>query len=151
MQKGVLAGYPTIDIRAILYDGSYHTVDSSEMAFKVAGSLAFKKGAAMAEPVLLEPIYNLEVIVPKDYMGDIIGDLNSKRGKIMGMDEGVKGRQIIKAQVPLAEMFRYSIDLRSITQGRGTFTMKFSHYEEVPSHIAQEIIEKAKEESESES
>lgn len=151
MQKGVLAGYPTIDIRATLYDGSYHTVDSSEMAFKVAGSLAFKKGAAMAEPVLLEPIYNLEVIVPKDYMGDIIGDLNSKRGKIMGMDEGVKGRQIIKAQVPLAEMFRYSIDLRSITQGRGTFTMKFSHYEEVPSQIAQEIIEKAKQESESES
>ncbi len=151
MQKGVLAGYPTIDIRATLYDGSYHTVDSSEMAFKVAGSLAFKKGAAMAEPVLLEPIYNLEVIVPKDYMGDIIGDLNSKRGKIMGMDEEVKGRQIIKAQVPLAEMFRYSIDLRSITQGRGTFTMKFSHYEEVPSQIAQEIIEKAKQESESES
>jgi elongation factor G len=151
MQKGVLAGYPTIDIRATLYDGSYHTVDSSEMAFKVAGSLAFKKGAAMAEPVLLEPIYNLEVIVSKDYMGDIIGDLNSKRGKIMGMDEGAKGRQIIKAQVPLAEMFRYSIDLRSITQGRGTFTMKFSHYEEVPSQIAQEIIEKAKQESESES
>ena len=151
MQKGVLAGYPTIDVRATLYDGSYHTVDSSEMAFKVAGSLAFKKGAAMANPVLLEPIYNLEVIVPKDYMGDIIGDLNSKRGKIMGMDEGVKGRQIIKAQVPLAEMFRYSIDLRSITQGRGTFTMKFSHYEEVPPQIAQEIIEKAKQESESES
>ena len=151
MEKGVLAGYPTIDIRATLYDGSYHTVDSSEMAFKVAGSLAFKKGAAMAEPVLLEPIYNLEVIVPKDYMGDIIGDLNSKRGKIMGMDEGAKGRQVIKAQVPLAEMFRYSIDLRSITQGRGTFTMKFSHYEEVPPQSAQEIIEKAKEESESES
>jgi len=151
MRKGVVAGYPTIDIRATLYDGSYHTVDSSEMAFKVAGSLAFKKGAAMAEPLLLEPICNLEVVVPKDYMGDIIGDLNSKRGKIMGMDEGDKGRQIIKAQVPQAEMFRYSIDLRSITQGRGTFSMRFSHYEEVPPQIAQEIIEKAKQESESES
>jgi len=151
MKKGVVAGYPTIDIRATLYDGSYHTVDSSEMAFKVAGSLAFKKGAALADPILLEPIYDLEVIVPKEYMGDIIGDLNSKRGKIMGMDETKKGKQIIRAQVPQAEMFRYSIDLRSITQGRGTFTMKFSHYEEVPPQIAQDIIEKAKKESESES
>ena len=152
MKKGVLAGYPTVDLRAILYDGSYHTVDSSEMAFKVAGSLAFKKGAAMADPVLLEPIYNLEVTVPTDYMGDIMGDLNSKRGKIMGMEEGIgKGKQIIKAQVPLAEIFRYSIDLRSITQGRGTFTMQFSHYEEVPSQIAQDIIEQAKQESEPES
>ncbi|NLL62530.1 MAG: elongation factor G [Candidatus Atribacteria bacterium] len=152
MQKGVLAGYPTIDLRATLYDGSYHTVDSSEMAFKVAGSLAFKKGAAMADPVLLEPIYDLEVTVPTEYMGDIIGDLNSKRGKILGMEEAAgKGKQLIKSQVPLAEIFRYSIDLRSITQGRGTFTMKFSHYEEVPPQIAQEIIEKAKEESDSES
>lgn len=151
MKKGVVAGYPTIDIRATLYDGSYHTVDSSEMAFKVAGSLAFKKGAALADPILLEPIYDLEVIVPKEYMGDIIGDLNSKRGKIMGMDETKKGKQIIRAQVPQAEMFRYSIDLRSITQGRGTFTMQFSHYEEVPPQIAQDIIEKAKKESESES
>jgi elongation factor G len=151
MKKGVVAGYPTIDIRATLYDGSYHTVDSSEMAFKVAGSLAFKKGTALADPILLEPIYDLEVIVPKEYMGDIIGDLNSKRGKIIGMDETRKGKQIIRAQVPQAEMFRYSIDLRSITQGRGTFTMKFSHYEEVPPQIAQDIIEKAKKESESES
>jgi elongation factor G len=150
MRKGVVAGYPTIDIRATLYDGSYHTVDSSEMAFKVAGSLAFKKGAAIADSILLEPIYHLEVIVPKEYMGDIIGDLNSKRGRIMGMDEAGKGKQIIKAQVPQAEMFRYSIDLRSITQGRGTFTMKFSRYEEVPPQIAQEIIDKAKQEIESE-
>lgn len=149
MKNGVVAGYPTIDIRATLYDGSYHTVDSSEMAFKVAGSLAFKKGAAMADPILLEPIYDLEVIVPKEYMGDIIGDLNSKRGRIMGMDEAGKGKQNIKAQVPQAEMFRYSIDLRSITQGRGTFTMRFSHYEEVPPQIAQEIIEKAKKENDS--
>ncbi len=150
MRKGVLAGYPTIDIRATLFDGSYHTVDSSEMAFKVAGSLAFKKGAAMADPIILEPIYNLEVVVPQEYMGDIIGDINSKRGKIMGMDESGKGKQTIKAQVPQAEMFRYSIDLRSITQGRGAFTMRFSHYEEVPPQIAQEIIEKAKQEAESE-
>ncbi|MDD3032207.1 MAG: elongation factor G [Atribacterota bacterium] len=133
MKKGVVAGYPTVDIKATLYDGSYHTVDSSEMAFKVAGSMAFKKGAAEANPVLLEPIYTLTVTIPKDYMGDIIGDLNSKRGKIMGMDEDEKGKQLIKAQVPQAEIFRYSIDLRSITQGRGTYTMKFSHYEEVPS------------------
>jgi elongation factor G len=150
MKKGVVAGYPTVDIKAILYDGSYHTVDSSEMAFKVAGSMAFKKGAAEANPVLLEPIYTLTVTIPKDYMGDIIGDLNSKRGKIMGMDEDEKGKQLIKAQVPQAEIFRYSIDLRSITQGRGTYTMKFSHYEEVPSQIAQDIIEQAKRESEEE-
>jgi elongation factor G len=151
MQKGVVAGYPTEDIRATLYDGSYHTVDSSEMAFKVAGSMAFKKGAAGADPVLLEPIYELSVMVPQEYMGDIIGDLNSKRGKIMGMDESEKGKQIIRAQVAQAEIFRYSIDLRSITQGRGTFTMKFSHYEEVPHQIAQDIIEEAKKENESES
>ncbi len=151
MQKGVVAGYPTVDIKATLYDGSYHSVDSSEMAFKVAGSMAFKKGAAQAEPTLLEPIYELAVTVPKDYMGDIIGDLNSKRGKIMGMDESEKGKQIIRAQVPQAEIFRYSIDLRSITQGRGVFTMKFSHFEEVPSQIAQEVIEQAKKESEEES
>jgi len=151
MKKGVFAGYPTVDIKATLYDGSYHTVDSSEMAFKVAGSMAFKKGAAQADPILLEPIYELAVTVPKDYMGDIIGDLNSKRGKIMGMEESEKGRQLIRAQVAQAEIFRYSIDLRSITQGRGTFTMKFSHYEEVPSQIAQEIVEQAKKENESES
>ncbi len=150
MKKGVIAEYPTVDIKATLYDGSYHTVDSSEMAFKVAGSLAFKKGVAQADPILLEPIYELAVTIPKDYMGDIIGDLNSKRGKIMGMDESEKGRQVIRAQVAQAEIFRYSIDLRSITQGRGTFTMKFSHYEEVPSQIAQEIIEKTKKENESE-
>ncbi|MDD4362652.1 MAG: elongation factor G [Atribacterota bacterium] len=150
MQKGVLAGYPTVDIKATLYDGSYHTVDSSEMAFKVAGSMAFKKGVTQADPILLEPIYELSITIPKDYMGDIIGDINSKRGKIMGMDETEKGKQIIKAQVAQAEIFRYSIDLRSITQGRGTFTMKFSHFEEVPSQIAQEIIEKVKKEEESE-
>ena len=148
MKKGVLAGYPTIDVKATLYDGSYHPVDSSEMAFKVAGSLAFKKGATEANPVLLEPIMDIEVIVPKEYMGDIIGDLNSKRGRIMGMEESPTGKQVIKAKVPQAEIFKYAIDLRSITQGRGTFTVKFSHYEEVPANIAQEIIAQAKKEEE---
>ena len=146
MKTGVLAGYPTIDMKAIVYDGSYHPVDSSEMAFKVAGSMAFKKGAVKADPVLLEPIMDIEVLVPKEYMGDIIGDLNSKRGKIMGMEETVKGKQMIKAKIPQAEIFKYAIDLRSMTQGRGNFSLKFSHYEEVPVNIAQEIIEKGKEE-----
>ena len=146
MKTGVLAGYPTVDMKAIVYDGSYHPVDSSEMAFKVAGSMAFKKGAVKADPVLLEPIMDIEVLVPKEYMGDIIGDLNSKRGKIMGMEETVKGKQVIKAKIPQAEIFKYAIDLRSMTQGRGNFFLKFSHYEEVPANIAQEIIEKAKEE-----
>jgi len=148
MKKGVLAGYPTIDMKATVYDGSYHPVDSSEMAFKVAGSLAFKKGAAQADPVLLEPIMDIEVIMPKEYMGDIIGDLNSKRGKIMGMEESSTGKQVIKAKVPQAEIFKYAIDLRSITQGRGTFGVKFSHYEEVPTNITQEIIAQAKKEEE---
>ncbi|MCK5767359.1 MAG: elongation factor G [Candidatus Atribacteria bacterium] len=146
MKTGVLAGYPTVDMKAIVYDGSYHPVDSSEMAFKVAGSMAFKKGAVKADPVLLEPIMNIKVLVPKEYMGDIIGDLNSKRGKIMGMEETVKGKQVIKAKIPQAEIFKYAIDLRSMTQGRGNFSLKFSHYEEVPANIAQEIIEKGKEE-----
>ena len=146
MKTGVLAGYPTVDMKAIVYDGSYHPVDSSEMAFKVAGSMAFKKGAVKADPVLLEPIMDIEVLVPKEYMGDIIGDLNSKRGKIMGMEETIKGKQMIKAKIPQAEIFKYAIDLRSMTQGRGNFFLKFSHYEEVPANIAQEIVEKAKEE-----
>ncbi len=150
MQRGVLAGYPTIDIKATLYDGSYHPVDSSELAFKVAGSLAFKKGAVQADPFLLEPIMDIEVIVPREYMGDIIGDLNSKRGRIMGMEESPTGKQIIKAKVPQAEIFKYAIDLRSITQGRGIFSVKFSHYEEVPMNIAQEIIAHAKKEEEEE-
>lgn len=148
MKKGVLAGYPTIDMKATVYDGSYHPVDSSELAFKVASSMAFKKGAAQADPVLLEPIMDIEVIVPKEYMGDIIGDLNSKRGKIMGMEESSTGKQGIKAKVPQAEIFKYAIDLRSITQGRGTFIVKFSHYEEVPANITQEIIAQAKKEEE---
>lgn len=147
MKTGILAGYPVIDVKVVVYDGSYHPVDSSELAFKLAASMAFKKGAKDAMPVILEPIMELEVEIPKDYMGDVIGDLNSKRGRILGMEP--KGsNQIIKALVPLAEIFKYAIDLRSLTQGRGMFRMKFSHYEEVPPQIAQTIIEQAKKEHE---
>ncbi|MDI3533744.1 MAG: elongation factor [Thermosediminibacterales bacterium] len=147
IREGVLAGYPVVGLKAILYDGSYHTVDSSEMAFKIAASLAFKKGTEQANPVLLEPIMNVEVIVPEAYMGDIIGDLNKKRGRILGMDPK-DGLQVIKAQVPQSEMFKYATDLRSMTQGRGTFTATFSHYEEVPAQISEKIIEEAKKQKE---
>ncbi|MDD5168012.1 MAG: hypothetical protein PHN75_04275 [Syntrophales bacterium] len=131
MEGGVLAGYPVVDVRVFLVDGSYHTVDSSEMAFKVAGSLGFKKGVLLCQPTLLEPIVNIFIEVPDEYMGDVIGDLNSHRGKVLGMD--TKGAiQIIKGQVPLAEILKYAPDLRSMTSGRGTFTYEHSHYEEVP-------------------
>lgn len=149
MEKGVLAGYPVIDIKVAVYDGSYHPVDSSELAFKIASSMAFKKGVADAKPVLLEPIMSVEVRVPEAYMGDVISDLNSKRGRILGM-EAVGRTQVIKAQVPLAEMPTYANDLTSITQGRGYYTMEFSHYEEVPTQIAEGIIEKAQKEKEEE-
>ncbi len=142
MEEGVLAKNPVTGINAVLYDGSFHNVDSSEMAFKIAASLAFKKGVEQANPVLLEPIMNVEIIVPEAFMGDIMGDINSKRGKILGT-ESKNDKQIIKAQVPLAEMSRYAIDLRSMTQGRGFFTMEFYSYEEVPDHIAKKIIEDA--------
>jgi len=137
-QEGVLARYPVVDVRATLYDGSSHPVDSSEISFKIAASQALKKGLSQGQPVLLEPIVNLQVVVPEAYIGDIIGDLNTKRAKVLGMipDEG---NQIIEAQVPLAEIMRYAIDLRSITQGRGRYTIEFSHYEEVPAHITQNI------------
>ena len=145
MQEGILAGYPVVDVKVILYDGSFHPVDSSDLAFQIAGSMAFKKAAAQANPVLLEPIMTLEVIVPDDCVGDVIGDLNAKRGKILGVE--AKGKnQIIKAQVPLAEILRYAPELRSITGGRGTYSMEFSHYEEVPAHLAQKIIEESKRE-----
>ncbi len=140
-EEGVLAGYPVTNFKAVLYDGSYHEVDSSEMAFKIAASLSFKKGILDANPVLLEPIMSVAVLVPESYMGDIIGDLNRRRGRILGMEpEGAM--QQIRALVPLAEMFTYAIDLRSMTQGRGTFSMEFDHYEEVPANIAQGIIER---------
>ena len=144
LTEGVLAGFPAVDIRATLLDGSYHNVDSSEMAFKIAASLAYKKGIADAKPVLLEPIYNVEVRVPENFMGDIMGDMNSRRGRIMGMEPQDDGTQVIKAQVPQAEMYKYSVDLRSMTQGRGEFSMEYSHYEEVPANIAEKIIEEQK-------
>ena len=143
MQSGVLAGYPVVDCKVTLYDGSYHEVDSSEMAFKIAGSMAFKEAAKDASPVLLEPIMKVEVEVPEEYMGDVIGDLNRRRGQINSMDDR-QGLKIINAFVPLAEMFGYSTDLRSATQGRGTYVMEMSHYGEVPGNIAKEIIEKRK-------
>lgn len=143
LKKGVLASYPVTDIKITLYDGSFHEVDSSDMAFQIAASMAFKKGMTEAKPVLLEPIMNLDVYIPERYMGDITGDLNSRRGRIMGIDtEG--GLQVVKAAVPLAELYRYSTDLRSITQGQGTFTMTFSHYEEVQDRIAEGIIKRRK-------
>lgn len=141
METGILAGYPTVDIKATLVDGSYHDVDSSEMAFKVAGSMAFKEAARKANPTLLEPVMKVEVVVPEDYMGDVMGDINSRRGKIEGMEPRAN-TQVIRGFVPLSEMFGYATDLRSKTQGRGTYTMQFSHYEEVPKNIADEIITK---------
>lgn len=143
MGKGQLAGYPVVDVKVAVIDGSYHPVDSSEMAFKTAGSLAFKKGFEQASPILLEPIVSLETIVDEKYMGDVMGDLTSKRGKIAGM-ENIGGKQIIKAFVPFAEMLNYGIDLGSITQGTGTYSMKIDHYEEVPERIAEKIIADAK-------
>ncbi|MEN6413462.1 MAG: elongation factor G [Veillonellales bacterium] len=144
LNAGVLAGYPMVDIKVTLYDGSYHTVDSSEMAFKIASIMALRKGALQAKPVLLEPIYDVEVIVPESFMGDVIGDMNGKRGRIQGMEPLGKGMGIVRAQAPVSELFRYSIDLRSITQGRGRFDMKFSHYDEVPQRIAETIIANSK-------
>ncbi len=143
MDGGVLAGYPVVDVKVVLFDGSYHEVDSSEMAFKIAGSMAFKEGAKKANLVLLEPIMSVEVVTPEEYMGDVIGDLNSRRGKVMSMEKRGNS-QAIKAMVPLSEMFGYATDLRSKTQGRATYTMQFSHYEEVPKNIMETIVAKAK-------
>ena len=143
MENGVIAGYPMVDIQVTVFDGSYHDVDSSEMAFKIAGSMGFKAGAAKAQPALLEPYMKVEVIVPEDYMGDVIGDLNSRRGRIEGM-EARNGAQSIRAFVPLAEMFGYATDLRSKTQGRGNYSMEFDHYEDVPKNIAEAIVAKVR-------
>jgi len=151
MEDGVIAGYPICDLRVTVYDGSYHTVDSSDMAFQIAGSMAIKKGMVDANPILLEPINDLEVLIPDQYMGDVIGDINSKRGRIMGMDPLSRSIQKIRAQVPHGEMQRYAIDLRSMTQGRGTFSTKFSHYEEVPGQIAEKIIAESRKDKEKES
>jgi len=141
MGNGVIAGYPLIDFKVTLFDGSFHEVDSSEMAFKIAGSMALKAGALKAKPVLLEPIMAVEVVTPEDYMGDVVGDFNRRRGLINGMDENPSGK-IVRADVPLAEMFGYSTDLRSATQGRASYTMEFKRYADVPDNIAQAIIKK---------
>ena len=143
MRNGVLAGYPMEDVKVKLFDGSFHEVDSSEMAFKIAGSIAFKEGARKADPVILEPIMAVEVVTPEEYMGDVMGDLNSRRGKITGMAPR-KDAQVIRANVPLSEMFGYSTVLRSMTQGRAIYTMELSHYDETPRSVADQIIEKIK-------
>ena len=140
-KSGVLGGYECVDFKVTLLDGSYHEVDSSEMAYKIAGSMAFKDGARKADPVLLEPVMKVEVVMPEEYMGDIIGNINSRRGRVEGM-ESRPGVQVVKAIVPLGEMFGYATDLRSRTQGRGVYTMQFSHYEEVPKSIAEKVIKK---------
>ena len=142
-QSGVLAGYPVLDFKATLFDGSYHDVDSSEMAFKIAGSMAFKEANRAAGPILKEPIMGVEVTTPKDYIGEVIGDINSRRGMIQGTEDAPGNAQVIKAMVPLSEMFGYATDMRSKTQGRATYTMEFSHYEKAPKSIEEEIVAKA--------
>jgi elongation factor G len=139
MNNGVLAGYPMVDIRVSLLDGSYHEVDSNEMAFKICASIAVKDAVSKAKPILLEPIMKVEVVVPLDFMGDVIGDLSSRRGKVKGMLER-SGAQVIAAEVPLSEMFGYSTTLRSMSQGRATYTMQFSHYERVPGAVSEEVV-----------
>ncbi len=141
MENGVLAGYPVVDVRVTLFDGSYHDVDSNEMAFKIAGSMAFREGALKADPVLLEPIMSVEVVTPEEYMGDVVGDLSRRRGVIQAMDAGPSGK-IIKAEVPLGEMFGYATDVRSMSQGRATFTMEFSKYSEAPASLTETVIKK---------
>ena len=140
MQKGPLAGCKVVNVKAVLYDGSYHDVDSNEVSFKIAASLAFKKGIVEAKPCLLEPIMHLDIYVPDDYMGDVMGDMNKRRGKILGMEPQANGGQKLLAEAPQAELFDYALGLRSMTQGRGRFEMRFERYEEVPKQIADKII-----------
>jgi elongation factor G len=147
-EKGVIAGYPLSDFKAVLYDGSFHSVDSSEMSFKIAGSLALQNCVKEAEPFLLEPIMSLEVVVPEEQMGDVLADLNSRRGRVLGMESAGAGLQRIRAHVPMAETFRYATDLRSMTGGRGMFSAEVLGYEECPSHIAQKVIAAHETESE---
>jgi len=142
MLNGVVGGYPVVDVKVTLYDGSYHDVDSSEMAFKIAGSMAFRTGALNADPTLLEPVMKVEVVTPEDYLGDVMGDLNRRRGITHGMDDSPTGK-VIQAEVPLAEMFGYATDLRSATQGRATYSMEFEKYSEAPTNIADAVIRKA--------
>jgi elongation factor G len=143
LQTGIFAGYPMVDVKVTLFDGSFHDVDSSEMAFKIAGSLAIKDAVAKADPTVLEPVMRVEVTMPEEFMGDVIGDLNSRRGQIEGM-ENRSGTQVVRAFVPLAQMFGYVTDLRSMSQGRATSSMEFSHYAEVPASIASELAQKSK-------
>jgi elongation factor G len=140
MARGIVAGYPMVDVKVALVDGKYHTVDSSDMAFQIAGSLAIRKAAMEAGPVLLEPILDVEVRVPERYLGDVMSDLNGKRGRISGT-EPEDGWQVVRAQVPEADMQRFALDLRSLTQGRGSFRTRFSHYEELPAHLARQLID----------
>jgi elongation factor G len=141
--RGILAGYPIVDVRVKLYDGSYHEVDSSEIAFKIAGSMGFREAAKKANPVLLEPIMSVEAVSPEEYLGDVIGNLSSRRGKVQNIERRGNA-QVIRAQVPLSEMFGYATDLRSMTQGRATYTMQFSRYEEVPKGVSEEIVAKVR-------
>jgi len=145
MAEGILAGYPIVDVKVALVDGTYHTVDSSEMAFKIAGSMGFKKGFQECQPTLLEPIVNISIEIPDEYMGDVIGDLNSRRGRVLGMDKA-GSNQVIKGQVALAEILSYAPDLTSITSGRGTFSFEISHYEELPAHLQEKVIAESKKE-----
>ena len=148
LPKGILAGYPVVNVKAVLYDGSYHPVDSNEMAFKIAASIAFKKGMEEAQPILLEPIYHIEVLVPEEFLGDIMGDMNKRRGRILGMEPQPNGDQLLIAEAPHLELFEYAIDLKSMTQARGSFTMEFVRYEEMPASEAEKVIEEAKQEEE---
>jgi len=141
MENGVVAGFPVVDVKVTLFDGSFHDVDSNEMAFKIAGSMCFKEGAVKADAVLLEPIMNVEAVTPEDYMGDVVGDINRRRGIILGMDENPSGK-VVTAEVPLSEMFGYATDLRSLSQGRATYSMEFKKYAEAPSNIAEAVIKK---------
>jgi elongation factor G len=143
LNQGVLAGYPVLDIKVTVFDGSYHDVDSNEMAFKIAGSMGFKSGVLKASPVLLEPIMKVEVVTPEDYMGDVMGDLSRRRGMVQGMDDTPMGK-VINAQVPLAEMFGYATDLRSASQGRATYTMEFECYNQAPANVAEAVIAQRK-------
>jgi len=143
MKNGVLAGYPIEDIKVKLIDGSFHDVDSSEMAFKIAGSIAFKEGVKKANPILLEPIMDVEIVTPEEYMGDVMGDMSSRRGRVEGMSQR-RDAQVIKALVPLSEMFGYATVLRSMTQGRAIYSMQFSHYDEIPKSISDQLVEKVK-------
>jgi elongation factor G len=142
LEGGVIAGYPVVDVKVTIFDGSYHDVDSNEMAFKIAGSMAVKEGVRRAKPVLLEPVMKVEVVTPEDYSGDVIGDLSRRRGHILGMEDSVSGK-VVTAEVPLAEMFGYATSVRSMSQGRATFTMEFAKYLEVPSNVAEAVMKKA--------